>query len=195
MNSTIDFIMGVSWSLTYVAAIFLSIKNKTWCIPGLAICMNFAWEFWAVTNRFLNGGTGTLPFWIQFAWLVLDIGILCSWLYFDRATHRQLTKNIVTFLAVFFVVYLWAYCAKQWEFSVFFINVVMSIAFIVQRQKVASFRGAWFIALGKLIGTLAATVLNGFIFRSHFVLWLGGICFLLDSYYFTLILDNRVQSR
>lgn len=195
MNNAIDLIMGTSWSLTYIASLFLGIKNKTWCIPGLAISMNFAWEFWVVVYRFLNGGTGTLPFWIQFTWLILDVGILALWLYYDRESPGQMAKNIAIFFAVFFVVYLWAYRAQQWKTSVFFINVVMSIAFIVQRQKVASFRGAWCIALGKLIGTLAATILNGFIFRSHFVLWLGGICFLLDSYYFTLILENRIQSR
>lgn len=186
MNMFLDMVSGVSWSLVYLTAIIVGCKHRTWCIPKLAICQNFAWEFWVVLNRICTGGTHSIAFAIQLAWLLLDIGVLITWLIFDQINAKHFSSNLLLLYVVFAALYLLAYRAKNWEFSAFLINAIMSAAFIIRAHKDP---GPWqsrFIAAGKLIGTLAATILNGIIYWNPLLLWLGGLCLLLDSYYLAI---------
>lgn len=193
MNTVLDVISGISWSLVYITAIFLGIRHKTWCIPKLAICQNFAWEFWVVFNRFKIGATQSVAYAIQLVWFLLDIVILFTWLYFDRRKDRQLSKNISLLLVVFAAMYLLAYRAEKWEFSAFLINAIMSAAFIVRASKSPGLRQSTVISIGKLIGTLAATILNGIIYWNPLLLWLGGLCFLFDCYYLSMLHRQRMN--
>lgn len=192
MNTLLDFICGFSWTVAYIAAIVRGFCNKTWCIPALSICMNFSWELCAVMNRVMNGSIFGLPFAMQLSWLTFDIGIFTSWLIFDRNGKMSLHKKPLLFAAVFLVV-LWATLEMdQWEFSVFLINAIMSAEFIYRLSIDAAPWTSRTIAITKLIGTLAATILNGLIFWNQTVLWLGGICLILDAYYvFLLIRLNK----
>lgn len=183
MTTLLDFTCGFSWTIAYIAAIIRGYRHKTWCIPALSICMNFSWELCAVLNRVMNGSVSGLPFAIQLSWLTFDIGILASWLIFDRKGKKRKYKNLLLFAAVFFAVSWITWIAEQWEFSVFLINVLMSAEFIYRLSIDDAQWTSRTIALTKLIGTLAATILNGLIFRNLTVLWLGGICLILDSYY------------
>lgn len=183
MTTLLDFTCGFSWTAAYIAAIVRGYRHKTWCIPALSICMNFSWEFCAVLNRVMNGSVSGLPFAIQLSWLTFDIGILVSWLLFDRKGKRLKYRNLLLFPAVFFAVFWATWIAEQWEFSVFLINVIMSAEFIYRLSVDDAQWTSCTIAITKLIGTLAATILNGLIFWNLTVLWLGGICLILDGNY------------
>ena len=192
MILALDWCCGISWSLAYIAALLIGFKNKTYCIPKLSICMNFAWELWVVISRVQSGSSLSSGFISQLMWLTLDIGILISWLAFDKDISQ--IKKGAMFLAVVAAVYFIAYKAGQWKLSVFVINVLMSLEFLWRCRKEC---GKWispFIAFAKLVGTLAATVLNGVIFRNGVILWLGGLCLIFDSYYLMTLrrknLDN-----
>lgn len=183
MNGILDIICGASWSVAYILSIFRGFRRKTWCIPGLSICMNFAWELSAVIERISNGTTDSQGFVIQLAWMILDLGIIATWLLYDRVGKRRLYRNLIQFAVVIIAVYLLSRVAGQWENSVFLINVVMSAEFILRLEKDHAPWMSLGIAIAKLIGTFAATLLNGWIYPDSVVLWLGGICLLLDSYY------------
>ena len=192
MTTLLDFTCGFCWTVAYIAAIVCGYRHKTWCIPALSICMNFSWELCAVLNRMLIGSVSGLPFAIQLSWLTFDIGILVSWLLFDRKGKRLKYRNLLLFSVVFFAVFWITWIAKQWEFSVFLINVFMSAEFIYRLSIDDTQWTSLTVAITKLIGTLAATILNGLIFQNLTVLWLGGICLILDGYYaFRLIQLNK----
>lgn len=183
MNGILDIICGASWSVAYILSIFRGFRRKTWCIPGLSICMNFAWELSAVIERISNGTTDSQGFAIQLVWMILDLGIITTWLLYDKVGTHRIYRNLIQFVVVLIAVYLLARVAGQWENSVFLINVVMSVEFLLRLGKDRSPWPSLGIAIAKLIGTLAATLLNGLIYPDPVVLWLGGICLLLDSYY------------
>lgn len=183
MTVALDFLCGLGWTVAYILAVVRGFRYKTWCIPGFSICMNFAWELSAVLERISNGSTLGLPFAMQLSWLVFDLGILATWLLYDRSSKRQLLKNILLFLTVLITVYSVARLAGHWEFSVFLINLLMSLEFLVRLEKDPSAWASRGIAVAKLVGTLAATLLNGLVYTNLAVLWMGGLCLLLDSYY------------
>ena len=193
MNGLLDIICGIAWSIAYVISIFRGFRRKTWCIPGLSICMNFAWELSVVIERISNGTADRQAFVIQFVWLILDFGIITTWLIYDKAGKCRFKRNLIQFITVFIAVYFIARVAGQWKFSVFLINVLMSGDFIARLKKDHSPWTSHLVAITKLIGTLAATVLNGFIYFDTIVLWLGGICFLLDAYYLFLLFKLKKE--
>lgn len=187
MNTALDLVCGIGWSLVYIMAITLGIRHKAYCIPKFSICMNFSWELLVVITRLQNGSADTLGFVLQLSWLLLDVVIVITWLLFDRKT--SILKNLGILLCVMLVVYLWAYRAGGWQSSVFVDNIIMSSEFVYRRKRDNAFMPSRFIAVAKLIGTLAATILNGWLIRNMLVLWLGGLCFLLDLYYLILLFD------
>lgn len=194
MNTFLDFTCGFSWTIAYIVAIVHGFRHKTWCIPALSICMNLSWEFCAVSNRLVIGATSGLPFFIQLSWLIFDLGILASWLLFAGKSRKLLYRNLCLLTIVFAIVFWATRIAGEWEFSVFLINVIMSVEFILRLEKDDSFWTSRTIAVAKLIGTFAAAILNGLVFRNMMVIWLGGICLMLDSYYvFRLINLNKVR--
>lgn len=195
MHTLLDLTNGISWCIVYILAIIFGIKNKTWFIPKIAICQNFSWEFLMVLNRFLAGETYSIAFIIQLIWLILDAVILGSWIYLDRNKPFKLIQNIALSFLVFTAMFFLAYLAGEWEFSAFLINVIMSAAFVFRERKNIHAPCSVMIATCKLIGTLAATILSGIIYWDPLILWLGGICFILDIYYLAMISGKHTHSR
>lgn len=183
MTAVLDLISGVCWSVTYVAAVVLGVRKKIWYIPKLAICQNFAWEFWVVMERILTGSPLSTAFVIQIAWLALDVGVLFTWVHYDRGDPRNKLGNATLFLGVFALMYLLAFRLGAWEFTAFAINAIMSAAFLLRENREEDAPKSCLIAVTKLVGTLAATILNGIIWRNMLLLWLGGICLLFDGRY------------
>lgn len=191
MNTFLDISSGICWSIVYIMAMVLGFQQKTWCIPKLAICQNLAWELLVVINRIQSGSYG-IAFLIQLAWLLLDIGVLITWLLYDRAEKLSWLKKTGLLLAVFAAMYLLACRAGKWEFAAFLINAIMSAGFVLRLHRNHEFPESAVIAGAKLVGTLAATILNGWIWWNPVLLWLGGICFLLDGYYLVSIVHKKM---
>lgn len=173
-------------------AIVLGFLQKSWYIPKLAICQNFAWELLVVISRFQSGNYG-IPFFIQLVWLLLDIGVLFTWLLYDRKDRFSWFAKMGLLLAVATAMYLLAYKAGKWEFAAFLINAIMSVGFVLRLFQERNQHNSTVIAIMKLLGTLAATILNGWIRRNPLLLWLGGLCFLLDGYYLIVNLCNKKE--
>ena len=195
MNTALDLISGISWSIVYVTAFILGIKHKTWYIPRLAICQNFSWEFWMVTKRIRAGSPFSIAFIIQLSWLVLDLGVLFTWLKYDRKDIKRVLKNAILLLLIFTMMYLFALHAERWEVSAFLINIIMSVAFIVREERGEDLYPSRVIAIAKMIGTLSATILNGIVFRNLVLLWLGGLCFIFDCSYLRMICKRQNELR
>lgn len=191
MTTTLDWFCGISWSLAYVVAVFQGFKRKTYCIPRFAVCMNFSWEFWVVISRIQTDSPLNSGFISQLLWLSLDVGVLISWLMYDKGLRRKTKLGI--FVVVFGVVCLWAFIFEGWRSSVFIINLLMSIEFLGDYFRQGKCASSLLIALFKLVGTLAATVLNGLVYYTPVTLWIGGCCFILDMYYLFCLITKRKE--
>lgn len=196
MALILDISCGVLWSITYIAAIVLGARNKIWCIPKVSICMNFSWELLVVIKRLLNVEVYGIGFWVQLTWCLLDLGVIATWQLFQKHTPHAQRKDMLLFISIFLFVYLTAYVGEEWGFSVFLINCFMSAEFVVRLKKEIDVRWkSQIIAVTKLCGTLAATILNGFIYWNPLILWIGGLCLILDVYYLLLLAregENRL---
>lgn len=179
MIVALDWCSGICWSLVYAFATVQGFRKQTYCIPCLCICLNFSWEILVVTQRCLSGSYYELGFAAQVLWLLLDIGVLMTWMLFDR--KKTFFVKIAVFAGAFVMMYCWAFWADMWAHSAFSINLLMSILFICRKTGVWSLKS---VALLKMIGTAAATVLNGFLFQDAVILWIGGLILILDVYYF-----------
>jgi len=191
MEIALDLTNGVCWSLVYILAIILGIRRKTWCIPKMAICQNFAWEFLIVLSQFQSGADWRLGYLIQIVWLILDAVILVLWLWVDR---NKLRSNVLLLFAVMLLMYVLGYKLRMWAYMAFLINAIMSALFLI---RFIMEPGLWVsipIAIAKLKGTLAATILDGLMGRNLILLWLGGICLILDVCYVYLIIKEGDQN-
>lgn len=190
MNIVLDVISGASWSMVYICAIVIGFKYKTWCIPKLSICLNLSWEFWVVFDRVSQGEFKSIAFIIQIVWLLLDFFILLTLLFYDNAENKNIWNNILLFVIVFVLMNVLTCQAGLWEVIAFLINAIMSGLFIYRMGKDFSHWHSKVIALGKLLGTMAATILYGIIQWNILILWIGGICLFLDVVYFVMLQRN-----
>ncbi len=189
MNLLLDLISGVCWSLAYAAAVIRGLKYRTWCIPGICICFNFSWELLIVLSHLQIGGVNDIPFYIHLAWLILDVGILATWIFFVREKRMA---NLCTLAATIITFYFLVFRGGYWEVVAFTINLIMSLAFICRYRYDSTQWASLFIAVCKLIGTAAATLLCGIIQMNPVALWLGGLCLILDIYYVATLCSKPV---
>ncbi len=187
MIVVLDACCGLCWSIAYIAAIIIGFRNRTYCIPALSICMNFSWELLMILHRL---GSGTISF-FQLVWLLLDFFIILTWQLYSPKRLIRVSKDLVLFAGIFLIVFFWAYIGQGWKSSVFVINLIMSVNFIVRMKRDQTHWTSNIIAVTKLLGTFSATVLNGLIYRNMLILWLGGLCLILDIYYMLLLRKEK----
>ena len=196
MLLTLDVISGICWSIVYIIANIIGFRCKTWCIPKVAVCTNFSWEFLVVTYRLLTGQIHSFAFLIQFVWLILDIGILTTWLLYDTRDRRYALRNILLFILVFASIYLIACRQAMWEYVAFIINLLMSILFVYRLYKDPQKKWISFtVGICKMLGTMAATLRCGILCCNSLIAWLGGLCFIADVLYITLLIGNERRKR
>lgn len=190
INLLLDLANVVAWSIVYLVAIVIGVSRKVWAIPKLAICQNLAWEFWVVLHRLVNDAIDW-AFYCQITWLVLDIGVFATLISNDKTRPYQVINNIALLLLITVAMYIFAYYCDLWEISAFCINAVMSIAFLVRTYTDHTLWTSITIATAKLVGTLAATILNGIILWNPLILWLGGLCLICDVFYLSRLMKSQ----
>ena len=146
-----------------------------------------------VLNRLHNGASFSVSFYIQLVWLLLDLVIILTWQLYRRRERLACVKDFCCFAGAFLIVLL-GVMGIGWEISAFAINLTMSVSFVIRARKAPSNWTSLFIAITKLLGTLAATMLDGLLRRNALVLWLGGICMIFDIYY-VYILTLRKEGK
>ena len=135
---------------------------------------------------------------VETAWAVFDIIILYTFFKFGRAEFPFPVEESVRHLGRPDVrgllrVVQWLFIAEfgvddAVRYSAFLQTLVMSSLFIAMLVARRGLRGQTLtIAIGKWIGTLAATILYGVVEPSSFILGLGILCCLLDIVYIGLV--------
>ncbi len=193
-------VSGLAWTVVYVDAIRIGFRDRSYAIPAAALALNFAWEAIYAANSVATGITAQGVF--NIAWGLADVVIVCTFLRFGRSElPGWVTRRLfiawalllgVTSLAVqllFVAEFGWDDAAR---YSAFLQNLLMSGLFIAMFAARAGLRGqSLLIGVAKWIGTLAATIVFGWLGNSLLILGLGGLCCIFDLAYIGLLWRAR----
>ena len=204
---TIDVLLillsGIAWSVVYVDAIRIGLKDHSYAMPFWALALNIAWEFLHATLGFKAAGL-TIQIGINFAWFLLDIGVLYTYFRFGRKYFPSSVSKtlfylwsvvvlVTAFIAQFMFIHEFGLLMGA-IYSAFLQNLLMSILFIAMLIQRNSREGQTIlIAVSKCIGTLAPTIymgvigIKGFMAANSLVLVIGGLIFFFDLLYIVLL--------
>jgi hypothetical protein len=210
-------ISGVCWTIVYIEGIRIGFRDKSYAIPFYALALNFAWEgLYTFFGFRINGVTVQNIF--NAVWLIFDIGILYTyfkfgqkyflrWLRTETSANGLNTKSAFTSWSVLGLVTAFALqyailrefgIAKGAGYSAFLQNLLMSVLFISMLAGRGTREGqSLSIAINKWIGTLAPTILYGFIGeggfpRGSFLILVAGIlCTIFDLIYIRMLFSIK----
>ncbi|MFF3653303.1 hypothetical protein ACFYXV_32290 [Streptomyces sp. NPDC002181] len=200
MEQLLALVGGLAWTVVYVEAIRVGLRDRTYAIPAGALALNFAWEATYSVQGF-SGSADTAQAVINAVWTVADVVIVYTYLRHGRAelpgfvTPRLFAVWSVLLFASAFVVQ-WLFVAEfgpqdGGHYSAFLQNLLMSGLFIALYASRRGPRGqSLVIAVAKCVGTLAGAVLFGVVEYSPLVLGLGVLCFALDVTYIALLVKD-----
>ena len=200
MLLALTLLSGVAWTVVYVFAIHIGIRQRTYAIPAAALALNIAWEsIYAARGLATNLSVQTF---VNVAWGLADVVIVYTFLRFGRkelpgfvSRPMFVAWSILIFAAAYIIQWLfimefgWTEASR---YSAFLQNLLMSGLFIAMFVARQGMRGqSVVIAAAKWIGTLAPTVAFGAIAGSTFILGLGILCSVFDLAYLGLLLWAR----
>lgn len=202
MDLFLTALSGIAWTIVYIQAIRLGFKYKTYAMPIGALGLNIAWEWtYAVHDLAVDPGVQA---WVNLTWALADVVILVT---FFRYGRRELPGFVsrplfiawgVAIIVTSFLIQ-WLFIAefglagnKAAAYSAFLQNLLMSGLFIAMFVARRGSRGqSLLIAVAKWIGTLAPTILIGFLANSIFVIGIGLLCSVFDLAYIGLLLWSK----
>ena len=169
----LNLISGLGWVTVYILCIYLGFKYKTYCIPWISLCMNYAWElYFAVAPKKYDKQTP----WhraVAIVWSVIDTIIVIQLIIYGyKYVQSSMSKlvfyaNIVFVFssALSFIILFNENFDPVGAYSAFGDNYLMSILFIkmfYDRRKYKNDQGqSIYIAICKCIGTLGASITWG----------------------------------
>ncbi|MCX4629317.1 MULTISPECIES: transmembrane-type terpene cyclase [unclassified Streptomyces] len=200
MDLFLTLVSGVAWTVVYVEAIRVGLRDRTYAMPVAALALNFAWEVIYAAGGFTSGVSAQGI--VNVVWAVADIAIIWTYLRFGRAELPEFVTRPL--FAAWSALVFGAGFAVQWlllahfgthdasRYSAFLQNLLMSGLFIALYADRRGPRGqSLVIAVAKWLGTLAPTLLFGVVEDSPFILGLGIMCSVFDLAYIGLLLRGR----
>lgn len=202
---------GLAWTIVYLDAIRLGIKQKSYAIPFWALALNIAWELLHAIYGYAEHGFATQII-INASWFILDCLILYTYFRFgSRYFPEQVADNLfyVWSIGGLIVAFMLQYLFIQQfpllvaaAYAAFLQNLLMSILFIVMLVKRSGSEGqSRLIAYSKWLGTLAPTILLGVVGYdfmggpSQFILVIGVMISLIDIAYIVMLSGVMARER
>jgi hypothetical protein len=193
-------VSGIAWTLVYIDAIRIGFRDRSYAIPAAALALNFAWEVIYAARSIATGISVQGIF--NIAWALADIMIVYTFLRFGRSElPAWVTRNLFIGWALLlgvasFAVQLLFVVEFGWDqasrYAAFLQNLLMSGLFIAMFVARGGPRGqSMLIAVAKWIGTLAPTIVFGWLGNSPLILGLGTLCSIFDLTYIGLLLRAR----
>jgi hypothetical protein len=198
----------VFWILAYLFILHRCFRDRTYGLPIIAICLNFAWEILA-SFVFPN----PVPLWHFFdrAWLVIDVLLVYQLIRWGRAeqSNPEVAKYFAFAIIVPFALGIWglyafvdSYVDRLGLVGAFGVNLIMSILFVffyLARRGTGRglSRGG---AVFKMLGTLGTSIECHFVVRMinpelrslSFLTFLCVSIFLFDCLYIYLVFRKPV---
>jgi hypothetical protein len=193
-------VSGIAWTLVYIDAIRIGFRDRSYAIPAAALALNFAWEVIYAARSIATGISVQGIF--NIAWALADIMIVYTFLRFGRSElPAWVTRNLFIGWALLlgvasFAVQLLFVVEFGWDqasrYAAFLQNLLMSGLFIAMFVARGGPRGqSMLIAVAKWIGTLAPTIVFGWLGNSPLILGLGTLCSIFDLTYIGLLWRAR----
>jgi len=162
-------------------------------MPFWALAFNISWE--AIFSFVFLFPTMPLQTLINKIWLLFDTVIVVAYcLYGQKEWPGSISRkwfypySLTTLITAFLFIYFLSaeLDNTRGTYAAFIQNLMMSWLFILMliRRQSREGQSVW-IALFKMIGTLAPTIIYGA--TSHFVLFLGSGCFVADMIYLVML--------
>ncbi len=198
MELALKVLSGLCWTCVYAAAIRAGFRDRTYALPAFALGLNLVWEalYFAGGAIYWNDYSGDIHVQtvVNGLWLALDIGIVVTYVRFGPRQWPMLTRpGFWAMSALILVVSGGVQAAILAQFgpesgarySAFAQNLLMSVLFIAMLYNRRSTEGqSRFIAVNKMVGTLAPTIASGFIGEYRpFVAIAGVLCLGTDVVY------------
>lgn len=151
---------GLCWAIAYFLIIRRGLRDRTYGMPIVAVCVNISWEF---IFSFLIPHQPPQQY-INISWFLLDLFILGQLLRYWRSDFPFLDRIIfypfvvASLLASFGLIYTMTLELEDCgAYSAFGQNFLMSILFMIMLFRRNSLRGqSVYIALSKMVGTALA---------------------------------------
>lgn len=202
---------GFCWSVVYLDAIRIGIKDKTYAIPFWALALNFTWELLLSLFGYVELGIQA-QVGMNALWLLFDFGILYTYFKYGKKEFPSFVSPkwfyvwsvfvILVSLVIqyFFIIHFGVITGGS--YSAFLQNLIMSILFIGMLIRRRSSKGQTLvIAVMKWIGTLLPTILFGYVGiketngPNHLLLVLGILIFFFDLIYIYLLALVKQRER
>ncbi len=193
LNTALTLTCGICWTITYILIIIRSFKDKTYGMPFWALSFNISWE--VIFSLVLLNPTIPLQTLINRIWMLFDIAIVITYfLYGQKEWPAKVNKkwfypySLLVLITAYLFVYLISADLNQSKgtYAAFMQNMMMSWLFIdmLNKRKSKAGQSVW-IALFKMIGTIAVTIIYGA--TDRLVLFLGSGCFVADLIYLIML--------
>jgi hypothetical protein len=208
LKLVLTLISGICWTIVYIDGIRLGFKHRSYAIPFYALALNISWELLQACYGFQRPLTVQTV--INAIWFLFDVGIVITYFKFGRkyfpnrdakdssTFFRWSVLGLLTALLVEVAFIREFGVSVGAGYSAFLQNLLMSILFIDMLVKRGSREGqSLVIAVNKWLGTLAATMLFGFLGHgglprgSVLILMTGLLCSVFDLIYIHLLLLTR----
>ncbi|MER6449751.1 hypothetical protein [Streptomyces venezuelae] len=200
MDLILTLVSGIAWTVVYLEAIRVGLRDRTYAMPVAALALNFAWE---TTYAVRDVSTGlSAQGVVNVVWAVADLVIVYTYLRHGRAELPEFVTRPL--FAGWSVLVFGTGFAVQWLFlahfgahdasrySAFLQNLLMSGLFIaLYAARQGPLGQSLTIAVAKWLGTLAPTLLFGVVEDAPFILGLGILCSVFDLVYIGLLLRSR----
>jgi hypothetical protein len=193
-------ISGISWSIVYLGLINRGFKDKTYGMPLFALAFNIAWEF---MYAFLVNFGFSLQKVVNIVWCLLDVVILYTYFKYGRKDFPKdkerffLPWSLLAFVVGFLVIYFAHYEFPDFwgaRYTAFAQNLMMSVLFISMLVRRGNVDGqSMYIAIFKMLGTLAPTVQLSVQTGSKLILIFGIGCFIYDVVYIGMLYQKFVE--
>lgn len=190
-------VSGICWTLVYVDLIRLGFKDRTCGMPLFALGLNIAWEvLYSIDGLFIHRAFIPVQSAANVAWALGDCVILTTWFRFgkqllpEKAQHYFIPYTILTLAScaamqlAFYIRFFDDIIAAS-QYSAFAQNAAMSILFLSMLFRRKDTKGqSMLIAVCKCIGTLAPTILGGFVENMNwYIICMGAVSFVFDISY------------
>lgn len=199
---------GLCWTIVYLELIRKGFKDKTYGMPLFALGLNFAWEvLYSIDGLFINKAFIPAQNVANVVWAVFDIAILVTYFMYGKKYYPERAKK---YFVSYSIVAILSSVAMQLAFylhidnviiasqySAFAQNAAMSVLFLVMLFQREDTKGqSMIIAVAKMIGTLAPTILGGFIESFNiYIILMGGVTLVFDIVYIVLLYKRKKEEK
>lgn len=204
MGLFLTLMSGICWTVVYIELIRRGFKDKTYGMPLFALGLNIAWEvLYSIDGLFINQKFIPAQSVANVVWALCDVIILITYFKYGKKYFPQNAKKYfvsfsilaiatcVVFQLAFYLQFENVVAASQ--YSAFAQNAAMSIMFLIMLFNRNSVEGqSLTIAICKCLGTLAPTILGGFIESINiYIILTGSISFVFDIIYIIFLIKFR----